>query len=171
MGNRRQIRSKAEWYRVNTLFNTPTAWTLKEFLEVAEPRTIYTTQNRAVIGAPFYKLPGRKMVKLIKQGVLDSNYRVLECIPPKGVTSIVQGEFDGVYGRVTYINEPMRTALLIDQIHITRCELLGHVGMKYYQQLLDISEAFPNHIIEFSIYDTPIGCYNDNMIIWEVRNY
>lgn len=165
------VKTKRDWYSINDLFNGPISWPLDVFLQIVDDDTIYTTQNRQRTGAPFFKEPGSKMRQLIEGGELDSGYQILECVPPPGVRSIVQGEFDGVNGRVSYVNEPMRMALEIAQIHFTRKELLRHVGFKYYQQLMDITEMFPDHIIEFSIYDTPIGRLHQHMIIWEVRSY
>ena len=111
------------------------------------------------------------MAQLVRDGVLDDGYRILEAIPPPGVTCLVQGEFDGVHGRVTYVNKPMRPALEESQVHFHRVNLLGHVGPRYYSELMEIVEMFPGHVIEFAIYDTPLGKLQRHMIIWEVRMY
>ena len=165
------IACKQDWYRVNDLFNGPTTYSLAEFRRTYDPEVTYTTQNRVTAGAPFFCERGSRMIQLIDDGTLAADYRIIECVPPPGIDVVVQGEFDGVHGRLTFLNEPMRTALMKSQIHIDRTKLMGHVGQVYYQQLMDIVEMFPGHVVEFSIYTQPIGRLAKHLIIWEVRNY
>lgn len=165
------IKSKKDWYQINELFNHPRTFTIADFIKQYDPEIYYTTQNRQVTGAPFYRLKGTEMVDLINTGALDYGYRIIEAVPPIGINVVVQGEFDGIHGRVTMLNEPMRSALLASQTHIDRKQLFGYVGARFYSEIMDISMMFPDHIIEFSIYDQPIGAFKSNMLIWEVRNY
>ena len=40
-----------------------------------------------------------------------------------------------------------------------------------HQDLLDLMEAYPDSVIEFSLLQKPVGWANKRMMIWEVRNY
>ena len=170
-----KIRTKKDWYKINTLFNHPKTFDLNAFLSLADkgklPSGLYTTQNREVVQAAFYHLPLKQMCALIRRGKLPSSYKIMEAVPPLGVKSLIQGEFDGINARISFLSEPMRSALLKEQYHINRLHLRLLVGRMNYTQLLEILEMYENHIIEFSIYDKPVGVLHKNMIIWEIRYY
>ena len=169
------IKCKRDWYRINDLFNGPISHALEDFKRVShkDPQgTFYTTQNRVRTGAPFFREHRKKMINLIKTGILNNEYRILEAVPPANhILPVVQGEFDGVYATVTFLNEPMRTALQKSSTHISRLQLFGIIGLEYYGQLMDIVEMFPDHTIEFSIYNRAIGRLKKHLIIWEIRQY
>lgn len=70
----------------------------------------------------------------------------------------------------------MRDALRSSGTHAygleAKCILQSGMTASSYDDIQDLLDAYPNSVIEFSVYEHCLGsCNNRNMIIWEVRNY
>lgn len=104
-------------------------------------------------------------------------YCVSEKAPDDAI--IVQGEFDGFHGRVTTVQKPMRYAFPEEETLISsRTQLIAYTGYDVYRRIMDVLEMvdqtwdyYDRHIVEFSLYDRPVGIYDEPLIIWELRKY
>lgn len=49
--------------------------------------------------------------------------------------------------------------------------LRHYLDLASYENMMELADIFPGHIIEFTTATEPIGCLRRNTIIWEVRLY
>lgn len=69
----------------------------------------------------------------------------------------------------------MREALVIDPQHLDGLQAIKMLESKMdapsYENLQRLFDEFPEAVIEFSIYDQPVGNLQHNTVFWEVRAY
>jgi hypothetical protein len=183
------------------IFNKPQNWSLEVFLRDYEAGVSNTGQyglrNTRRTGATFvvddavviYNYVKSLLTLNPKEGyVLNTPKGVIlphevdeYCVSEKAPDDIivVQGEFDGFHGRVSTVKTPMRYAFQEEEILISsRAQLISYTGYEYYRKIMDTLELvdqswdyYDRHVVEFSIYSKPVGIFNENMIIWELRKY
>ena len=50
--------------------------------------------------------------------------------------------------------------------------LLKYIYPNSFNDIMELIDIYPEHVIEFSTYEMPLGdCINRNTVIWEVRQY
>jgi len=103
----------------------------------------------------------------------------ISCMAPTELT-LLQGEVQrGVWGLDLYystVRKPMRQALATSSHSVSgimaNCLLRGVMDPYSYEWLEYLLGAYPNHVIEFSVYDCDWGTVPlRNTVIWEVRAY
>jgi hypothetical protein len=176
------IKNKKEWYKLfnnDVCFNRPAAYSLEEFLKVHKKydfQKIFCFRNAAVTGAPFVCMPKWEALFRIKEKTFQKPYFICEQMPDEHI--MVQGEYDGLCANISFKQTPMRFALQQERIEISRLQLLDLVGYTKYNMLNEFIEKYnPENdlkhraVIEFSFYDCPVGVFEKDYIIWEIRNY
>ena len=132
-----------------------------------------TVRSRAVAGSCTYSVP---TAWTHQTAAPDVYYN--ESAPDHRL--ILQGEVqrDTEHLTLFYSTEQakMRHALHNSGHHaqgIVAKELLkARLWPSSYDDLMELLDLYPDHIIEFSAYDVALGdCRHRNTVIWEVRNY
>lgn len=91
---------------------------------------------------------------------------------------VVQGEIcesPDLHIHCSFLPLPMKTALLKEPHNYTG--LQAHAFLQHYLTGADqdniwyLLDEYPKHVIEFSVYSCPVGIWDTNMVIWEVRLY
>ncbi len=49
--------------------------------------------------------------------------------------------------------------------------LLHHGGQQAWDDLEALLDKYPDHTVEFTVFDRPVGQLKRQTVIWEVRNY
>jgi hypothetical protein len=93
---------------------------------------------------------------------------------------LLQGEFTyaivgGHYLFGSTAKVPMRKALATGTHH-WRLDALGRLKAvcwpKSYDMLVELTDLYPDAVVEFGVYSAAIGCWpGHNAIVWEVREY
>lgn len=65
---------------------------------------------------------------------------------------------------------PMRPALAQGGRSISRPELMIILG-EYYEQLMDVVDSFPDHVVEFTFFKKFVGRFKERLVVWEIRKY
>jgi hypothetical protein len=105
------------------------------------------------------------------------NIVINESAPDEYLT--IQGELirneHGLYLYYSTIPGKMRDCMkhAISASGLTVKLMLEHyMTPSSYDDIIELLDMYPNHVIEFSTYSKCLGdCYGRNTIIWEVRNY
>jgi hypothetical protein len=92
---------------------------------------------------------------------------------------ILQGEYGYVDGiehlYCSSVKDFMRPALLkggTSFIGASCRPILRHyLDTQSYENMMELADAFPEHVIEFTTAYENIGCQARNTIIWEIRRY
>lgn len=94
--------------------------------------------------------------------------------PPEHLRTI-QGEWDGTRLTYTFDANPMRIALLNDCRHATgimaRSLLRTYLDPADVDWLDELLTDFPDHTVEFSGFNAPVGILQTRMYVWECRYY
>lgn len=81
----------------------------------------------------------------------------------------------GWYLRYTTVPKPMRTAFVEEELHLHGAaaffKLKSAMDTASWENLMHLFDDYPDAIVEFSIYDRPLGIDGWNTLTWEVRNY
>jgi len=146
------------------------------------PNRLYHLRNRVIGGATYYNVPGyivgSMFQRAVEEGVNPKDIYVSEMAPTDRTT--FQGEvMRGVWGlELTYTHEklPMRDALKLSTRTargiIGVCLLRQFMCPNSYDWLQVLLDRYPDHVVEFSCYDTNWGTLpNFNTVFWEVRKY
>ena len=104
---------------------------------------------------------------LEERGLNKDDYIITEQAPDDAI--IVQGYFDGIHLECSFEKRVMRECTLNQRI--SKLHLKTLIGETAYTTLMDWSDLYPEHVIEFSYYDKPVGTLSNNLIIWEIRKY
>lgn len=179
----RPVLSKADFvrrYQAGEFGNHSPTWdTPEELAKDAEPDALVHLRNRIAGGSTYYNIRAADAFDLWTEMGPQIPQWYCSAMAPTEHT-IAQGEvMDGPWGLHllwTFVKKPMREALT--QFHHTDVGLVARmrlrIGMndlsyEWFQYLL---EAYPDHVIEFSIYDHCWGTVpGHNTVFWEVRKY
>ena len=172
----RPFTTKSEWYRYfnSGIFNTTRSWSGQDFVTQSKeiPDALFGIRSTAharkhiVIqdkNATVYELLHWKSM-----GQLDT-VRVFLKAPDEAI--VLQGEFDGINVEATTCQKIMRHALEEERLILSRFQLRHKIGWEAYQELIEWSDLYPGHVIEFSYYSQPVGVHNKPLVIWEIRKY
>lgn len=81
----------------------------------------------------------------------------------------------GLEFRYCMLNMPMRPAMEGHSKHtrgLAALDLLQrYCCARGYDCIMMLLDMYPDHVIEFTVFDTPCGALNWNTIVWEVRHY
>lgn len=101
-----------------------------------------------------------------------------EQLPGQPENIVLQGEYAVLGGSevLFYSTEAafFRDAMLSAVQKVgSGCRLiLGQfMDSRSYERILELAEAWPDHVIEFSTCNEPVGSDNLNTLVWEVRKY
>ena len=112
----------------------------------------------------------QQVSEALRLGYTNEEIYMTELMPAE--EALLQGEFHELYGcqyndtdkkhmREIVLNKWLPTRLIIKQAMCPRA----------YEHFMMLVEMFPMHVIEFSVYNVPVGNLGWNTMIWEVRNY
>ena len=111
------------------------------------------------------------------QGHPESSFYFGEQLPGQPENVILQGEYSqGDTEMLFYSTEAMffRDAMahgVQKQGPGCRIILRQFLDTRSYDRLMDLAEAFPDHVIEFTTCNEPVGSDRLNTLVWEVRKY
>jgi len=101
-----------------------------------------------------------------------------EQLPGQPGNIVFQGEYclgsDGEFLRASTVKDFHRPAMVMaEEFKYAACRpVLNHyLDSGSYQRLMDLAEAFPDHVIEFTLCNESVGSESKPMIVWEVRKY
>ncbi len=125
-------------------------------------------------GGPLISCPGRIEISMFETHVL------CDVFPHHEQT--IQGEFMDLVGSgphlyCTYLRERMKTALQSPWRWGEYNGVLALEVLKYrmdhssYENLLELRNEYPNHVVEFSCCQHTLGELQWNTVFWDVRNY
>ena len=108
------------------------------------------------------------------QYVSNRTHRISEQMPDEAI--IIQGEYLPPFTLdcSTY-PAPMKDAFAHERVHLEGAmvrgfqDLMCQPAKERFNELID--EHGQDHVVEFSIYNKPVGVLGWNTIIWEVRRY
>lgn len=120
------------------------------------------------------------MNDLQKQGYKPEDFQVTEQFSPTITPYVINGEItrthEGLALFFSIENNMMRPALASSGKQVFMMEAM--LILKKYlppldvEDILGLSEMYPDHVIEFSGFNRPVGTISRrNAIIWEVRRY
>lgn len=115
--------------------------------------------------------------RLVAQGIAPHYIMVNEMTPDQAI--VVQGEYanwDRDAFHYSRVCAPMRVTLATSRELATglsaRRIIREAMSGSSYEDWLVLIDRYPDHVLEVSIYDRPVGNMPDrNAIVWEVRKY
>ena len=173
-------------YRAGEFGNASPTWDTAEEWWRSNQRchthALFHIRNRVKGGATFYNVPAHSMGVMwararAKCGGAQNLY--VSAMAPTEKT-LIQGEVQqGLFGldlTYTRVKKPMRDALLesSESVRGLTASLLLATGMnqRSYEWLEYLLQAYPNHVVEFSVYSVEWGTVPGyNTVFWEVRRY
>lgn len=131
--------------------------------------------------SPFmrYDIPAREVFDVvcdfIEAGAKEEHINITPMMPDERI--ILQGEIRrshfGYDLRISFEKRPMRIALQ-NAVHlyspVALLSIKHHFTPSSYDNLQALLEAYPDSVVEFSLYTHHVE-RGKNMMIWEVRNY
>lgn len=113
----------------------------------------------------------------VSEGADRSRVYVNEAADDEGL--VIQGEIMrsiNYYSmRYSKVKKPMRAALAESQFHVDGLSakqiISGAMDSGSIEMLNHIFDRWPDSVVEFSVWDRPVGDLGLNTIFWEVRNY
>lgn len=180
------IKRKREsyWMYWNSLFgNSPRIWesyntlvsskysgevTIRSKKGILKSDTLYNVKINEV---------QKEIAKLEKKGITQRELTFNESMPDKNIS--IQGEVsrlsEGLSLHYSEIKAPMNLALKQEPKNVTgltaKLILQKKMPPEEFIILEEFLDQFPNDIIEFSTWTSPVGTLNKRTIIWEIRNY
>ena len=174
------ITRKTEMYRLvkaGRLGNYPRMW--DTVAEVENDKNVGLVSIRSLERSSpvkLYHIPAadlRRVVADLPAIHIKAGLTFLEA-PPDHLRT-VQGEWDGHNLFYSFRPEPMRTALEKDGKQVSgltaRLILKQHLDPIDVEWLDELTEQYPDHVIEFSGFRVRCGTLQRRMIVWEVRAY
>ncbi len=164
-------------------FNTqPAPLTSVELLGVAKATDKVMVRQMGVTGGGIC-IPNLEPLEAIKRKIQlersgETNLYYGIQLPVPLTSYLFQGDYgygdDGEFLRISNTPALFREAMLTAKefsgasCRIVLRDCLDH---RSYGQLIELAEAYPDHIVEFTLVDRPCGIYNERLMIWEVRKY
>lgn len=167
-------------YQAGEFGNHSPSWDTPHEMAVAvDPHTLVHLRNRVAGGSTYYNITAADAWDLwTEMGPKIGQWYCSAMAPTR--STILQGEvMEGPWGlnlTWTHIRKPMRDALAVYQEYdtgLTAKHLLqrsmNDLSWEWLQYLL---ESYPDHVIEFSVYDHCWGTVpGHNTVFWECRRY
>jgi hypothetical protein len=101
-----------------------------------------------------------------------------EQLPGQPGNILFQGEYcnggEGEFLRASSVKDFHRPAMEVaEDFNGASCRpvLRDNMDLGSYERLIELSEAFPDHVIEFTLCDESVGSESKPTIVWEVRRY
>jgi hypothetical protein len=176
---------KAQWFRYYGLWNRVKRWSHDEFLEGNPPEGDKYAIRKIAGQSGKFEVGDREHIRriLTEMGAeARKEFSIATCAPDDHI--VVQGNYDGTVAEVTFIKKTMgelsrsRDPAEHRWTQISRLQLLGIVGRELYDVLEGLIEVYGegtdvrnNPVVEFSLYDIPMGVDSMPYVIWEVRHY
>lgn len=170
-----------EYHRKGYFGNKLKTWySFKEFLNdnYNEPVSIrYSGSNPGMYVVYNCTNPIQTIKEFISTGANENLFIINESAPDERL--LIQGElmkdYNGYYLFYSLEKGKMRDCLK-NGIHLSglsvKLLLQQYLFPSSFDDIMDLLDLYPNHVIEFSAYELPLGdCQNRNTIIWEVRLY
>lgn len=161
----------------------PTWNTLEEFI-AADYEGLMCLRNQIAGGPLWYDVPADKVARVFKDvteidGIKPSDLYFSAMAPTERTLfqgEVMQSSENSLSLFYTHVRKPMRDALRehsssVSGIIATRL-LRQFLCPNSYAWLEVLLERYPDHVVEFSTYETNWGTLpNHNTITWEVRRY
>ena len=186
------VNTKADFvsrYKAGEFGNRPQTWEsyadwydwyrrLPERISFCKDKRFHMRSRIKGYGESLYNLSAFDMITTLQSGVdvHASHWYVTEMAP--GELTLIQGEYyenPVPYFRWSDVKKPMRLALAERMHHtygLAATDLIRRTmdprSHNWFKYLL---EAYPGHIIEFSVYSQRLGIEKTNTCFWEVRTY
>jgi hypothetical protein len=185
VGGRVKVTSKAQMQRMlqaGDFGNTQRMWSTNDFFLLNDSDYDATFALRSFTpGKTFWPWLNAdecldKICALTLQGG-SRDYYVQEVACPSHI--VLAGEIGTVGGvlvlEYSRVQEMMRDALQKERIHVkecaARCMLRVLLDIDDYEDLMLLCDTYPEHVIEFTLFDCCIGIRQRRLMIWEVRHY
>lgn len=176
------ITSKRQMYellRTGRLGNTFRIWRSTEEFEQSGFKGLTGIRASDEPGAPYWHhlTPHQSLFAVSLFEDMGYTPVIYEASPDRHI--VMQGEFawyEGtLYLRYSRAKTHMRHALATDNNYAEgrRAEVLlrGALGQRSWAEVVWLSMLYPEHVIEFTAYDCPVGREGLTICIWEVRSY
>lgn len=158
---------------------SPTWNTIQEFYdEYRKVKGLVHLRNRVAAGTTHYNLePEDAFMAWLATDKPEDWYCSAMCPTEK---TIFQGELrrdeQGLCLYYSGLAKPMREALAISSLHVTRLTaklaLQYHMCPNSYDWTMTLLDRYPGHVIEFSTFSEPWGTIPGyNTVWWEIRMY
>lgn len=183
-----KILSKRQFYDLwdrGILGNKPHTWvSLDEAIESGFKGLVAIRYRGAFGNGPF--VPNltidsleEEVEKLIVAGWKKEDFNFSEQLSPETAIYLINGEVTrshrGLELRFSRENKLMRDALQSSEENaygMKANEVLKLcLRSNDREELLELLDTWPDHVVEFSGFDRPVGIYQTHMVIWEVRLY
>lgn len=179
------IKTKAAMYRLlerGALGNTVRMWRGLPAIRASGYRGLVSMRSLQVSNpVRLYHVPYNELIGQVMQ--LPSHFReygLMFSEAPLDDKRSVQGEVmygpAGLYLRYTTAPHPMRVAFDHEDKRVTGIAARGilrhHLWPADYDDLMELCDLYPGHVIEFSGFTVPVGRLRGRAcLIWEVRDY
>jgi hypothetical protein len=156
----------------------PNWWSLDEFKLSLNTEGLFHLRNRVPGGTTYYDLQYGQLIELW-QTMPNRDIFYAAAMAPTANT-IIQGEvMEGPWGlnlTWTTIRKPMREALQhlsnFNTGLLAKYLLQKSMNDLSWQWLQHLLESYPDHVIEFSVYEHCWGTVSGyNTVFWEIRKY
>lgn len=152
--------------------------TIEEFLDKYNYK-LYNVRDKAIAKGPFrYKLTRDEVLQVIKD---FERFSIFESLAEADEKLVLQGELElttdfllrgalsdikGQSNRIA-METPVYNILNLDLVNGKEPNIPGLKGIIDYI----CREGLVGMVVEFSLYDVPVGMNKEKLIIWELRNY
>lgn len=157
-----------------------TWYSLNEYIKSGYNNTV-TLRYSGVGGGMYcaYNIinPKLKIEEFVKQGANRDLFIINESAPDENL--LIQGEITKDYRGYNLffslekgkMRDCLKNGIQTNGLK-SKIILQKYLFPNSYNDIMELIELYPNHIIEFSSYEFKLGdCQNRNTIIWEIRNY
>ena len=171
------INNKTDWYEFygNNKYSLNGVEIFKpsEFYKLKKPTDLWMVRNTKIANAPlvgifnFDKLSIKHFKKYYGHLILETEHIFAKVVDEH--SCIIRGSTDGVYVDadqtlgITHREVKQWTSYSPARMRL----IMGH----YWDQILEWLDLFPDHIIEFSLFNKPVGIKKSPLVIWEIRRY
>jgi hypothetical protein len=172
-----EILSKEQWYTFldenKHILNGAIVFKPSEFYQLIDPTGLWIIRNTkipnarliGIINFSFFTI--NKFKKEYGNLVMEEVHNFSKVIDENNC--IIRGSTDGVH-----TDADQTVGLTHREIKnwksYTPCRMRLIMG-KYWDEVLDWLDLFPNHIVEFSLFNKPVGIKRYPLVIWEIRKY
>jgi|APSaa5957512535_1039671.scaffolds.fasta_scaffold69000_3 hypothetical protein len=189
----KKIKSKEIFYILynkGVLGNRPKTWNSIEEINQSNWAGKYTIRIAVPGHKGMYNIPKEtlqeKINNLKSQGIEEKHIVFNQSMPDHKIK--IQGEIieitteesngfpAGIYLTYSTVKDTMKEGLKKQTLHAKDNEaivlLKKHLNPNSQLEIQNLINNFPNHVVEFSVYENNIGDLPErNTIIWEVRSY
>jgi hypothetical protein len=172
------IRTKKQFYALwnkGLLGNKPHTWKTYDELVGSRYKGKVGLRSKKIGGQCYYRVDKSNAIGMM---YCNDRFTASESMPDDVL--LLQGEVtrNEVGLELTWNctpNQTMRDAMKypLRNTGLVAQQLLRSVlWPSSYDDLMDLLDQYPDHVIEFGVHDKAVGIYpNRNMVVWEVRAY